>query len=181
MNCQSFTDLCEEFLDGTLAPREQAQAAAHLASCEGCREQLRQRQQFGARLTKELRDAADTQRFPAHMAERIAREWQREGTNTAQASGSGILHGLLGHWLLRWAAGSIAVVLAALLAGRFIQEAARVGPAGQGGVLVELSYVTPIHAFQRTGEYVSDRMVFETVRVNTRLELRGRAPESSRQ
>lgn len=42
LTCAEIVELVTEYLDGTLAPQQQAQVEEHLAGCEGCAEYLDQ-------------------------------------------------------------------------------------------------------------------------------------------
>lgn len=42
VTCQEFVELVTEYLDGALAPEDQARFAAHIDHCDGCSEYLDQ-------------------------------------------------------------------------------------------------------------------------------------------
>jgi len=169
MNCRRFEDLREEFLDGTLSSGDQATAEEHLASCSACAEGLRQRQQFGGRVTEGLQQTAQSLRLRPEVERRILREWACESTKDPTPRWAERFAGRL---IWRWAAAAVFVAAVIWMTGRFrsVQNITGRNPeATDEGIVVEVSYRAPVHAFQTEGEFVRDSLDYETVTVNTRL------------
>jgi anti-sigma factor RsiW len=175
MNCRRFEDLREEFLDGTLPPRERVAAEEHLAGCVACTERLRQRGQAGERVANVLQQATQSLRLRPEVEQRILREWARDSAKVpAPRAADWFAKGLL--W--RWAAAAVFVVAVVWGVGRL--AAPRHLGARDGDVIIEVSYSAPVYAFQQDGDFVRDTLNYETVTVNTRFAAENHPAVSSK-
>jgi anti-sigma factor RsiW len=83
MDCAELSRSAEAMLDGEFDEREQAEAAAHLAGCEGCRRALedlsRRREAVRRKLREAMGPEAPQGRAPPALRARVAEALRREG------------------------------------------------------------------------------------------------------
>jgi len=82
LSCADLERSVEAYLDGEFEVREQAEAEAHLAACEGCRRATeaaaRLRQALRARLREAMGPSSPAGRAPAALRRRVAESLARE-------------------------------------------------------------------------------------------------------
>ena len=169
MTCDILDDLLEEYVDGSLSPDERSAADKHLAGCVACAEASRRRRQIGGRLESALQRATESLQLEPRVERRILREWAANSGTTAVREPSGWFTVAM---LWRWAAaGAIGVAVVWVGASFLLQP---IGPNAASpesrDVVIEVSYRAPAPFSHKDGEYVQDRIDFDTVTVNTRLQ-----------
>jgi len=175
MNCEQFQDQLFEYVEGSLAARQQGAADGHLTECVDCRLRLQQEQMVAQTLARGFRQSTERLALPPDFAGQLLRETR------SQAPVSGFS---FRDTLLRFAwpvAMSACVLIACIRAGHFFpgtpSSANRIAEmaVARGGseVSIDFSYRLPTWQFHREGNRVVDTLSYETVVASGKLQPGG--------
>jgi predicted anti-sigma-YlaC factor YlaD len=167
MNCREFQHEIFEYVEGSLSPRLQAAADAHLAGCVACRELVSRQRQFAQSMSQQLQGATASLRLPPEVGRRVVARVREQTPPPAEPSGWAWLRQRLE---LPLAIGTCALVL---LGGIWLVSRGRPPQTGTapkenalGPISVQFSYVLPTYTFRRENGHVIDALTYETTVVN---------------
>lgn len=166
MNCQEFQNELFEYVEGSLAAREQAAADEHLSQCSVCRQAVERERQAAQFLYEGFRQSVESLVLRTDVRRRILTALEGECAKNVYGGG------FIGFWnRFAWPLGIAAALLlvAAIVGINHFSGGRGVGPEAGSVVLIEDSYRVPIHKFRAEGNLVTDDISYETVVVSETL------------
>jgi len=193
MNCRRFQNRLYEYVEGTLSASVLDAAHRHLAQCRVCREAVRTEKEFAQRLSKHLRENAESLTLRPEIRQQlrvVARRQPAPLTGLCQNHRSyfctipKLVEVSVGWWK-RFAWPTATALLLLLIITFFSTHIPSVrGPAPAPGrpvepnlppaVTIQLSARVPTHEFRREGNWVIDTFAYETVVASETVNVGGR-------
>jgi hypothetical protein len=162
MNCQQLQECLYEYLDGSLSRSDTAAAQSHLTGCSACRAAVQRELQLAQSLSRQLEQSVESLSLDSNTRRAIAVTVKRKIAKTSERPPISLWSRLT----LPFATATVILTAAILIGHHFIAgrdphlETVPVAPqAGNGDVLVHISYSVPGYAFRKEGNLVTDALI----------------------
>jgi anti-sigma factor RsiW len=172
MNCRQFQQETDEYLDGSLSPREQAAAEQHLAECVACRRALAAERETAQCLSNAFRGATESLQLPPEVGGRVVAALAQQRSAPKEPRGE-VFFWRGWPWPLTAAAAGLFALVGLFFFVRAPER--RMAPPrshrAEEGASVQFSYVVPTYVFRREGGFVVDALTYQTNVVNQKLRV----------
>jgi anti-sigma factor RsiW len=177
MNCQKFQEMLFEYVEGSIALKERAEADVHLARCVECMVAVQREKRLQERLNAGLQRSVESlslgrqarAQLLTMLTQRESRERSRAQlfaalwVRVASAFGVAAVLALAGVWIWRQAA------TPSMTQGQIARSVTAESSEPKPTIQIRLPGIATSYTFQQNGEFVVDTFVEQTNFVNVTL------------